>query len=66
MADVACAHIGAIDDGQAPAKRECEECVKIGASWVHLRTCQACGTTLCCDTRRIGTPASTRARLGIR
>ena len=29
--------------------RECEECVKIAASWVHLRTCQTCGATLCCD-----------------
>jgi hypothetical protein len=25
------------------------ECVKIGATWVHLRACQECGTTLCCD-----------------
>ena len=29
---------------------ECEECVKLGAQWVHLRTCQACGVTLCCDS----------------
>lgn len=28
---------------------ECEECVKIGSDWVHLRTCQTCGVTLCCD-----------------
>jgi hypothetical protein len=27
----------------------CEECVKIGSSWVHLRTCQECGETLYCD-----------------
>ena len=31
-------------------KRECETCVKIGAQWVHLRTCQTCGVTLCCDS----------------
>ena len=24
--------------------------MKIGASWVHLRTCQTCGVTLCCDS----------------
>ncbi|MCY7357945.1 MAG: UBP-type zinc finger domain-containing protein [Rudanella sp.] len=24
--------------------------MKTGDSWVHLRTCQACGTTLCCDS----------------
>lgn len=27
----------------------CEECMKTGSDWVHLRTCQACGVTLCCD-----------------
>jgi len=32
-----------------PARRECEECVLIGSLWVHLRTCQECGSTLCCD-----------------
>ncbi|MGE0770520.1 MAG: UBP-type zinc finger domain-containing protein [Cyclobacteriaceae bacterium] len=29
---------------------QCEECVKLGSSWVHLRTCQECGATLCCDS----------------
>lgn len=29
---------------------ECEECTRIGDSWVHLRTCQECGITLCCDS----------------
>ncbi len=39
----ACAHIEAIT-AVTPAKRHaCEECVKIGATWVHLRTCQSCG-----------------------
>ncbi|NID10142.1 UBP-type zinc finger domain-containing protein [Fibrivirga algicola] len=28
----------------------CEECVKTGDSWVHLRTCQVCGQTHCCDS----------------
>jgi hypothetical protein len=27
-----------------------EECVKTGDDLVHLRTCQHCGTTLCCDS----------------
>jgi len=31
-------------------KYECQECVKTGDEWVHLRTCQTCGTTLCCDS----------------
>ena len=48
--DAVCAHIGAITDLMEPRVRECEECVKIRSSWVHLRTCQSCGVTLCCDS----------------
>jgi len=45
-----CTHISAIDEIKHPRRRQCEECVKIGAMWVHLRTCQTCGVTLCCDS----------------
>ena len=45
-----CTHIDAITAVKAPAARECDECVKMGSSWVHLRTCQACGVTRCCDS----------------
>ena len=31
-------------------KRVCEDCVKIGAAWVHLRLCLACGHVGCCDS----------------
>jgi hypothetical protein len=48
MAEV-CAHIDAVTDVKRPRARQCDECVKIGASWVHLRTCQTCGGTHCCD-----------------
>lgn len=33
-----------------PSVYECEECTKTGDQWVHLRTCQECGLTLCCDS----------------
>lgn len=46
----ACAHIGAVAAVKAPLARECAVCVTIGARWVHLRTCQTCGVTLCCDS----------------
>ena len=49
MAEETCSHLNAITKVKHPTRRECEECVKIGASWVHLRTCQTCGVTLCCD-----------------
>jgi uncharacterized UBP type Zn finger protein len=44
-----CAHLTAIATIKQPQQRVCEECVKIDAQWVHLRTCQECGATLCCD-----------------
>ena len=45
-----CAHLEVIETVKHPHKGECEGCVKIGDSWVHLRTCQTCGVTLCCDS----------------
>ena len=45
-----CAHLDGITTVRQAARRECEECLKIGARWVHLRTCQTCGVTLCCDS----------------
>ncbi|MCX6214706.1 UBP-type zinc finger domain-containing protein [Spirosoma sp.] len=45
-----CQHLSAITELRTATEHVCEECVKTGASWVHLRTCQTCGTTLCCDS----------------
>ena len=50
MKNQACEHIEALEAVTQPERLECEECVKSGASWVHLRTCQTCGATLCCDS----------------
>ena len=44
-----CVHISAIQAVKHSKSSQCEECVKIGSRWVHLRTCQTCGVTLCCD-----------------
>jgi uncharacterized UBP type Zn finger protein len=45
-----CAHITAITTVLTAQRRECEECVKTGSRWMHLRTCQECGTTRCCNS----------------
>ena len=45
-----CTHLESIAQLKRPRVHECEECVKIGSPWVHLRTCQTCGITLCCDS----------------
>jgi hypothetical protein len=50
MASNQCAHLNSISRVITAERRECEECVKTGARWVHLRTCQECGATLCCDS----------------
>jgi pimeloyl-ACP methyl ester carboxylesterase len=52
MANGSCTHLAAISSIKRAKQHECEECVKIGSSWVHLRTCQSCGVTLCCDNSR--------------
>lgn len=46
----ACMHIDAVDVVKQPSVHECEDCVKIGSWWLHLRTCQTCGGTRCCDS----------------
>ena len=50
MPEASCSHIAAIAEVRHPREHQCDECVRIGARWVHLRTCQSCGTTLCCDS----------------
>lgn len=44
-----CTHLQEIQEVKTAKAYECEECIKTGSEWVHLRTCQTCGTTLCCD-----------------
>jgi len=44
-----CSHIAEIKELKKAKDYVCEECIKIGSDWVHLRTCQRCGITLCCD-----------------
>src|ERR1700733_10197377 len=32
-----------------PSALGCEECLRMGSSWVHLRLCRSCGHVGCCD-----------------
>ena len=45
-----CEHIDGTADIKGPVRHQCDECVKTGDEWVHLRTCQTCGGTHCCDS----------------
>lgn len=44
-----CKHLSTVTEVKIGNEYVCDECVKINSSWVHLRTCQTCGVTLCCD-----------------
>jgi len=46
-----CSHLDQIRN-VTPRTKGCEECLKIGDSWVHLRMCLTCGHVGCCDTSR--------------
>lgn len=45
-----CNHLSSLEELKLPEALICEECVRTGGEWVHLRTCQTCGVTLCCDS----------------
>ena len=48
-----CDHIENADpDTSARTPRGCEECLKTGDSWVHLRLCMICGHVGCCDSSK--------------
>ena len=44
-----CSHIQNVTEIKHSKSHVCEECIKTNSEWVHLRTCQSCGVTLCCD-----------------
>ncbi|WP_053202419.1 UBP-type zinc finger domain-containing protein [Jiangella muralis] len=33
-----------------PRTKGCEDCLRTGSAWVHLRLCLTCGKVGCCDT----------------
>jgi uncharacterized UBP type Zn finger protein len=47
MADT-CNHLDTIRVVE-PSANGCEECLKMGDDWVHLRLCRTCGHVGCCD-----------------
>ena len=45
-----CSHLDQIKVGIPDEVPGCEECLKTGDGWVHLRVCLACGNVACCDS----------------
>jgi Zn-finger in ubiquitin-hydrolases and other protein len=43
-----CIHIKAMHP-VLPSADGCEDCLRLGTTWVHLRLCMTCGHVGCCD-----------------
>ena len=46
-----CSHLNQIKIRETD-KHVCEECIKTGDTWVHLRLCLSCGHVGCCDSSK--------------
>jgi uncharacterized UBP type Zn finger protein len=47
---VACEHRDQIRDVEPSTREGCEDCLRTGGEWVHLRLCLSCGHVGCCDS----------------
>jgi CPA1 family monovalent cation:H+ antiporter len=45
-----CDHLASAADTPPRSPDGCEECLVLGTTWVHLRTCLTCGHVGCCDS----------------
>ena len=43
-----CSHLDQIRE-VTPSANGCEDCLRLGDTWVHLRLCLTCGHVGCCD-----------------
>jgi hypothetical protein len=45
-----CTHVDQVTVFELPARTDgCEDCLAMGAEWLHLRICLECGHVGCCD-----------------
>ena len=44
-----CSHLDQLDVTATPSSTGCEDCLRVGGRWVHLRMCRTCGHVGCCD-----------------
>lgn len=44
-----CTHLDQAGD-VTPSSDGCEDCLRTGDRWVHLRVCMTCGHAGCCDS----------------
>jgi hypothetical protein len=47
---VSCTHLDSVKVTELPASTDgCEDCLREGGVWLHLRICLTCGHVGCCD-----------------
>ncbi len=51
MDSTQCTHLDRVRE-VTPSARGCEDCLKTGDAWVHLRLCLSCGHVGCCDSSK--------------
>jgi len=52
MSNSGCKHLKLVQEDVTPSADGCEDCLKIGDIWVHLRLCLICGHVGCCDSSK--------------
>ena len=45
-----CTHVLELKPVHPSTTKGCEDCLKMGGRWVHLRLCLSCGHVGCCDS----------------
>ena len=51
MSATACTHLDEVAVRELPAEVDgCEDCLRMGGKWLHLRICLTCGHVGCCDS----------------
>jgi uncharacterized UBP type Zn finger protein len=50
MAAETCSHLDEVNDEVRPSAEGCEDCLREGGRWLHLRMCRICGHVGCCDS----------------
>lgn len=48
-ANARCSHLGEVREVTPSTTDGCEDCLREGTMWVHLRECLECGHVACCD-----------------
>lgn len=44
-----CSHLDTVAEDVTPSSNGCEDCLRMGGRWLHLRLCVRCGHVGCCD-----------------